>query len=92
MGVQSRVVPDQRAGYRARAWMSHGLGFAPSGRGPPLGPGLHIARVQADIRMGTLFRATIPLRVMVLAELAVHVLIAVLPSLPTRLPAFKPKG
>lgn len=50
---------------------------------PPVGPGLYIAMVQADIRMGPLFRATIPFLLMVLAML---VLIAAVPALSTWLP------
>lgn len=50
---------------------------------PPVGPGLYIAMVQADIRMGALFRATIPFLLMVLAIL---VLIAAVPALSTWLP------
>ncbi|MDF2465702.1 MAG: C4-dicarboxylate transporter permease [Ramlibacter sp.] len=50
---------------------------------PPVGPGLYIAMVQADIRMGPLFRATIPFLLMVLAIL---VLIAAVPALSTWLP------
>lgn len=50
---------------------------------PPVGPGLYIAMVQADIRMGPLFRATIPFLLMVIAIL---VLIAAVPALSTWLP------
>lgn len=51
---------------------------------PPVGPGLYIAMVQADIGMGPLFRATIPFLLMVMAIL---VLIAAVPALSTWLPA-----
>lgn len=51
---------------------------------PPVGPGLYIAMVQADIRMGELFKATIPF---LLAVLAVLILIAAVPQLSTWLPA-----
>ncbi len=51
---------------------------------PPVGPGLYIAMVQADIGMGPLFRATIPFLAMVMAIL---VLIAAVPALSTWLPA-----
>ena len=51
---------------------------------PPVGPGLYIAMVQANIGMGPLFRATIPFLVMVMAIL---VLIAAVPALSTWLPA-----
>lgn len=50
---------------------------------PPVGPGLYIAMVQADIRMGPLFKATIPFLLMVLLVL---VLIAAVPALSTWLP------
>lgn len=56
---------------------------------PPVGPGLYIAMVQADIRMGPLFRATIPFLAMVLALL---VLIAAVPALSTWLPAYSARG
>jgi tripartite ATP-independent transporter DctM subunit len=50
---------------------------------PPVGPGLYIAMVAADIRMGPLFRATLPF----LAAVAVClVLIAAVPALSTWLP------
>jgi tripartite ATP-independent transporter DctM subunit len=51
---------------------------------PPVGPGLYIAMVGADIRMGPLFRATVPFLAAVLACL---VLIAAVPALSTWLPA-----
>ncbi|WP_119290292.1 TRAP transporter large permease [Azohydromonas sediminis] len=50
---------------------------------PPVGPGLYIAMVAADIRMGPLFRATVPFLAAVLACL---VLIAAVPALSTWLP------
>ncbi|GAB3191134.1 TRAP transporter large permease [Hydrogenophaga aquatica] len=50
---------------------------------PPVGPGLYIAMVQADIRMGPLFKATIPF---LLAVAAALVLIAAVPALSTWLP------
>lgn len=50
---------------------------------PPVGPGLYIAMVQADIRMGPLFKATVPFLVAVAAAL---VLIAAVPALSTWLP------
>lgn len=50
---------------------------------PPVGPGLYIAMVAADIRMGSLFKATVPF---LLAVLACLVLIAALPGLSTWLP------
>lgn len=50
---------------------------------PPVGPGLYIAMVQADIRMGELFRATIPF---LLAVMAALILIAAVPALSTWLP------
>ena len=50
---------------------------------PPVGPGLFIA-MQADIRMGALFRATAPFLVAVIASL---VLIAAWPALSTWLPS-----
>ncbi|MCI1190336.1 TRAP transporter large permease [Calidifontimicrobium sp. SYSU G02091] len=50
---------------------------------PPVGPGLYIAMVAADIRMGPLFRATAPFLAAVLACL---VLIAAVPALSTWLP------
>jgi tripartite ATP-independent transporter DctM subunit len=50
---------------------------------PPVGPGLYIAMVAADVRMGALFRATVPFLTAVLACL---VLIAAIPSLSTWLP------
>ena len=56
---------------------------------PPVGPGLYIAMVQADIRMGPLFRATIPFLAMVLAVLVV---IAAVPALSTWLPAVTAGG
>ena len=49
---------------------------------PPVGPGLYIAMVQADLRMTPLFRATIPFLVML-----VLVPIAAVPALSTWLPA-----
>ncbi len=51
---------------------------------PPVGPGLYIAMVQADLRMGPLFKATLPF---LLAVMAVMVLIAAVPALSTWLPA-----
>ena len=51
---------------------------------PPVGPGLYIAIIQADIRMGPLFRATLPF---LAAVLAVLVLIAAVPEISTWLPA-----
>ena len=51
---------------------------------PPVGPGLYIAMVQADLRMGPLFKATIPF---LLAVMAAMVLIAAVPALSTWLPA-----
>lgn len=51
---------------------------------PPVGPGLYIAIVQADIRMGPLFYATIPFLAMVLLLLVV---IAAVPQIATWLPA-----
>lgn len=51
---------------------------------PPVGPGLYIAMVQADIRMGPLFKATLPF---LAAVMLVLVLIAALPVLSTWLPA-----
>jgi tripartite ATP-independent transporter DctM subunit len=51
---------------------------------PPVGPGLYIAMVQADIRMGPLFKATLPFLLVVLLVL---VLIAAVPALSTWLPA-----
>ena len=48
-----------------------------------MGPGLYIAMVAADIRMGPLFRATLPFLVAVLVCL---VLIAVFPAMSTWLP------
>jgi tripartite ATP-independent transporter DctM subunit len=50
---------------------------------PPVGPGLYIAMVAADIRMGALFRATVPF---LAAVLACVVLIAAVPALSTWLP------
>lgn len=50
---------------------------------PPVGPGLYIAMVAADIRMGALFRATLPF---LAAVLACIVLIAAVPALSTWLP------
>jgi tripartite ATP-independent transporter DctM subunit len=51
---------------------------------PPVGPGLYIAIVQADIRMGPLFRATLPF---LAAVMLVLVLIAAVPEISTWLPA-----
>lgn len=51
---------------------------------PPVGPGLYIAMVQADIRMGPLFKATVPF---LLAVVFALVLIAAVPELSTWLPA-----
>jgi len=56
---------------------------------PPVGPGLYIAMVQADIRMGPLFRATIPFLAMVLLVL---VLVAAVPALSTWLPSVTTQG
>jgi tripartite ATP-independent transporter DctM subunit len=56
---------------------------------PPVGPGLHIAMVQADIRMGPLFRATIPFLLMVMLVL---VLVAAVPALSTWLPSVTTRG
>jgi len=56
---------------------------------PPVGPGLYIAMVQADIRMGPLFRATVPFLAMVMAVLVV---IAAVPALSTGLPALTAGG
>jgi len=50
---------------------------------PPVGPGLYIAMVAANIRMGALFRATVPFLAAVLACLVV---IAAVPALSTWLP------
>ncbi len=50
---------------------------------PPVGPGLYIAMVAADIRMGALFRATLPFLLVVFACIA---LIAAVPALSTWLP------
>jgi tripartite ATP-independent transporter DctM subunit len=50
---------------------------------PPVGPGLYIAMVQADLRMGPLFAATVPF---LAAVMAVLVLIAAVPELSTWLP------
>jgi tripartite ATP-independent transporter DctM subunit len=51
---------------------------------PPVGPGLYIAMVAADIRMGPLFRATLPF---LFAVVLCLLLIAAIPSLSTWLPA-----
>ncbi|WP_332670501.1 TRAP transporter large permease [Aromatoleum sp.] len=51
---------------------------------PPVGPGLYIAMVQADIRMGPLFGATLPFFA---AIVLVLVLIAGVPEISTWLPA-----
>lgn len=51
---------------------------------PPVGPGLYIAMVQAQIRMGPLFKATVPF---LAAVLAVLVLVAAVPGLSTWLPS-----
>ncbi|MDP3844242.1 MAG: TRAP transporter large permease [Oxalobacteraceae bacterium] len=51
---------------------------------PPVGPGLYIAMIQADIRMGPLFRATVPF---LIAVMLVLVLIAGVPAISTWLPA-----
>ena len=51
---------------------------------PPVGPGLYVAMVQADLKMGPLFRATLPFLGAVLAML---VLIIALPELSTWLPS-----
>ncbi len=50
---------------------------------PPVGPGLYIAMVAADIRMGRLFKATVPF---LFAVIVCLVLIAALPALSTWLP------
>ena len=50
---------------------------------PPVGPGLYIAMVQADIRMGPLFAATLPF---LAAVMLVLVLIAAVPEISTWLP------
>lgn len=75
----------------------HGLGIDPIHFGvvctiatviglvtPPVGPGLYIAMVQAQIRMGPLFKATVPF---LAAVLAVLVLVAAVPELSTWLPS-----
>jgi tripartite ATP-independent transporter DctM subunit len=51
---------------------------------PPVGPGLYIAMVQAQIRMGPLFKATVPF---LAAVMAVLVLVAAVPELSTWLPS-----
>lgn len=51
---------------------------------PPVGPGLYIAMVAADIRMGPLFKATVPF---LFAVLACLILIAAVPALSTWLPS-----
>ena len=51
---------------------------------PPVGPGLYIAMVQAQIRMGPLFKATVPFLAAVLAVLG---LVAAVPELSTWLPS-----
>jgi len=51
---------------------------------PPVGPGLYIAMVQAQIRMGPLFQATVPF---LAAVIAVLVLVAAVPELSTWLPS-----
>lgn len=51
---------------------------------PPVGPGLYIAMVQANIRMGPLFKATVPF---LLAVMLTLVLIAAVPELSTWLPS-----
>ena len=51
---------------------------------PPVGPGLYIAMVHADLRMAPLFRATIPFLAMVMLALMP---IAAAPALSTWLPA-----
>ena len=56
---------------------------------PPEGPGLYIAMVQADIRMGPLFRATIAFLLMVMLVLA---LVAAVPALSTWLPSVTTRG
>jgi tripartite ATP-independent transporter DctM subunit len=56
---------------------------------PPVGPGLYIAMVQADIRMGPLFRATVPFLVAVAVAL---VMIAAFPWLSTWLPGVMARG
>ncbi len=50
---------------------------------PPVGPGLYIAMIQADIRMGPLFRSTVPF---LTAIMLVLVLIAAVPEISTGLP------
>ena len=50
---------------------------------PPVGPGLYIAMVQANLRMGPLFMTTLPFLTAVMAALVV---IAAMPSLSTWLP------
>jgi tripartite ATP-independent transporter DctM subunit len=56
---------------------------------PPVGPGLYIAMVQADIRMGPLFKATVPFLVAVALAL---VMIAAFPWLSTWLPGVMARG
>ncbi|NMG36774.1 TRAP transporter large permease subunit [Azoarcus sp. TTM-91] len=51
---------------------------------PPVGPGLYIAMVQADMPMGPLFRATVPF---LAAVLAVLIAVCAFPALSTWLPA-----
>lgn len=51
---------------------------------PPVGPGLYIAMVQADLRMGPLFMATVPF---LAAVMLVLVLVAAVPELSTWLPS-----
>lgn len=51
---------------------------------PPVGPGLYVAMTQTDLRMGALFRATVPF---LLATIAVLVAVAALPQLSTWLPS-----
>lgn len=51
---------------------------------PPVGPGLYIAVVQAELQMGALFRATLPFILAVLVSMA---LIIAVPELSTWLPA-----
>jgi len=50
---------------------------------PPVGPGLYIAMIQADIRMGALFKATLPF---LLAVSVVLILLAWIPGISTWLP------
>lgn len=56
---------------------------------PPVGPGLYIAMVQADLRMGPLFVATVPF---LAAVILVLVLVAAVPELSTWLPSITTAG